>query len=391
MTKTMLKSLALCWLLASSTIACGGALPLVGGADVEAVATSVQKPANVAVFLKVTEFDEPVTDLELKNFEVTENEQKLSPEEIGLRLLPRATLANERVVLLIDISGKPRAELRRSMATAVEGFVEKVRTQVPVTVLAYDGSPGLKQVGEYAVAPATSAAPKADALVNMTASDESRDFYGAVILGVKELDVRMMQEKKPLHVGTLVVFSRGPDLAGRTTEWQAEQALENKSYDVIGIGIGEDAPYLEAVAHAGVLLAHKEEVLPVTFEDAAMRVLKTRGMYYILAYCSPGRAGTRAMRVDVSYTNKKNDDQEASYYQEYSAQGFGPGCNSETPPRFVMPRPENEAGPQQPAPAEPVPAPTEATDGDAAAKPDGKAEAKPEGDVAPPPDKPGYK
>jgi hypothetical protein len=387
MKKTMLKSLALCWLLSCAT-ACAS-LPLVGGADMEAVATSVQKPANVAVFLKVTELDEPVTDLELKNFSVTENDQALPAHEIGLRLLPRAPLTIERVVLLIDISGKPRAELRRSLASAVEGFVEKVRTEVPVSVLAYDGSPGLKPVkpvGEYPVAPATAAAPKANLLETMTAIDESRDFYGAVLKGIKELDVRMMQEKKPLHLGTLVVFSRGPDLAGRTTEFQTEQALENKHYDVIGIGIGEDAPYLEAVAHAGVILAHKEEVLPISFEDAAMRVLKTRRMYYVLSYCSPGRAGTRAMRIDLTYTDKDNDDQGASYYLEFSAEGFGPGCNSEAPPRFVMPRPVNEAAPQV-APSEPAPSPAEATGSEPAAKPD----AKPDGEVAPPPDKPGYK
>src|SRR5688500_6443274 len=113
MIKTTLKSLALAGLL-SSTTACGS-LNLVGGADMDAVKTSVQKPANVAVFLWVTEHDEPVTDLELKNFSVSENDQKLAPEDIGLRLLPRAPLTNERVVLLVDISGKPRAELRRAI------------------------------------------------------------------------------------------------------------------------------------------------------------------------------------------------------------------------------------------------------------------------------------
>ena len=382
MTKTIQKSLALLWLLTSST-ACG-TLGLVGGTDVDAVATSVQKPANVAVYLKVTEDDDPVTDLELKNFEITENDQALAPEDIGLRLLPRRTLANERVVLLVDISGKPNQELRRSLASAVEGFVEKVRTEVPVSVLAYDGSPGLKPIGEYPQAAAGEAAPKADLLETMTAVDESRDFYGAIIKGVKELDVRMMQQKKPLHVATLVVFARGPDLAGRTTEFQVDEALTDKNYDVIGIGVGDEAPYLEDVSDAGLFLAHKAETLPIVFEDAAARVLATRGQYYVLAYCSPARAGTRTLRVNVRYTAKDNDDHHGSYYTEFEAQGFGPGCNSETPPRFVVPRPANEAAPQAAA-SEPAPSPAEATSSSPA-----PAAAK-EGEVAPPPDKPAYK
>jgi hypothetical protein len=341
----------------------------------------------VAVYLKVTEGDDPVTDLELKNFEVSENDQVLSGDEVGLRLIPRWTLANERVVLLVDISGKPSPELRRSLASAVEGFVEKVRTEVPVSVLAYDGSPGLKLVGEFAQAQPGAAAPRANVLETMEAVDESRDFYGAVVKGVKELDVRMMQQKKPLHVATLVVFARGPDLAGRTTEFQADEALTDKHYDVIGIGVGEDAPYLDDVADAGVFLAHKAETLPIVFEDAAARVLKTRGQYYVLAYCSPGRAGTRTLRVSVRYTAKDNDDHHGSYYTEFNAAGFGPGCNSETPPRFVVPRPANEAAPAAPAATESAPSPAEATTTPASGEP----AAGQDGQVAPPPDKPGYK
>jgi hypothetical protein len=371
------KLLALLALL-SNTTGCAG---LLGGTDVEAVATSVQKPANVALYLEVTENDEPVTELELKNFEVRENDQVLAAEEIGLRLLPRGPLTNERVVLLVDISGKPTAELKRSLASAVEGFVEKVRTELPVSVLAYDGSPGLKTIGEFPVAAAGTAAPSADALETMTAGDESRDLYGAVIMGVKELDVRMMQQKKPVHVATLVVFARGPDLAGRSTELQAEQALETKHYDVVGIGIGQDTPYLDQLAEAGVIRAHSPDVVPIAFEDAATRVLKLRRKYYVLAYCSPARAGTRSLRIDLRYTAKDNDDRHATYYTEFDAQGFGAGCNPDTPPRFVVPRPANEAAPAPPAESAPAPSPAEAT----------TESAPQDSEIAPPPDKPEYK
>jgi hypothetical protein len=368
-----------------------GALNLLGGTDVDAVAHSVQKPANVAVYLEVTESDEPVIELDVSNFEVSENDQVLSADDIGLRLLSRAPLTNERVVLLVDISGKPTPELKRTLASAVEGFVERVRSEVPVSVLAYDGSPGLKAVGEYPVAPAGSAAPSAAALESIAAGDESRDLFGAVLKGVKELDVRMMQQKKPVHVGTLVVFARGPDLAGRVSELQAEEALENKSYDVIGIGLGEDTPYLDGLAEAGVLRSHSPDTLPITFEDAAALVMKTRGKYYLLAYCSPGRAGTRALRIDVRYTTKDNDERHASYYYEFDAQGFGPGCNPDTQPRFVVPPPENEAAragdSRSSSGGESAPSPAEATE---SAAPSGEKNA-PGSEVAPPPDKPEYK
>lgn len=378
--KTTWKLLALGALL-SSTAGCAAVGNLMSGTDVEAVATSVQKPANVAVYLEITEDDEAVADLELKNFEISENDQVLSAEDIGLTLLPREPLTSERVVLLVDISGKPSPEMKRAMASAVEGFVEKVRTEVPVSVLAYDGSPGLRSIGEYPRAPAGSAAPSASALETLNAADESRDLYGAVIKGVKELDVRMMQQKQPVHVATLVVFARGADLAGRTTELQAQEALENKHYDVVGIGVGDETPYLDNLAEAGVIRAHTPDTLPIAFEDAAARVLATRSKYYVLAYCSPGRAGARTLRVDVRYTGKDNDDRHATYQYEFDATGFGPGCRSDTPPRFVVPRPENEAAPA-PGHGGPAPDPSQATsDGTPASQ---------GGEVAPPPDKPEY-
>jgi hypothetical protein len=203
-----------------------------------------------------------------------------------------------------------------------------------------------------------------------------------MIKGIKEIDVRMMQQKKPVHVGTLVVFSRGPDLAGRTNEWNVEETLENKSYDVVGIAIGEDTPYLDDLAQGGMIRAHTANTLPIAFEDAATRVLKNRGQYYVLAYCSPGRAGTRTLRVDLRYIAKDNDERHATYYTDFDAAGFGAGCNSQTPPRFVIPRPENVAEPQQkPAASEPMPSPADATE---SGPPAG------DGEVAPPPDKPEY-
>ena len=42
----------------------GSGCALLGGARVEAVATSAQKPSNVAMLVAVTEGDDPVTGLE---------------------------------------------------------------------------------------------------------------------------------------------------------------------------------------------------------------------------------------------------------------------------------------------------------------------------------------
>ncbi|HEV8248048.1 MAG TPA: hypothetical protein VGP93_19875 [Polyangiaceae bacterium] len=369
-------------LLLALTTGCSAIGNLFGGPDVKAVATSVQKPANVALYLEVTEGDEPVTELENQNFQIYENGQLLAADEIGQRLLPREPVTNERVVVLVDLSGKPKPELRESYAKAVENFVARVQSELAVTVLAYDGGPGLKFAGDFPRAPEGSPPPNAAGLRGLAPGDASRDLYGAVLKGVKELDIRLMAQKKPVRIGTLLVFARGPDLAGRLTQEQLEQALENQNYNLIGVGVGEQTPYLDQIAHAGVIHAQGEDTVPIAFEEAASRVLKTHHKYYVIAYCSPARAGTPSLRVEVHYTSKDNDDKTGSYSYQFDAQGFGPGCNPDSTPHFVVPKSENEAAPASTS-TEPAANPADAT-----TSPNGAA---PGGEVAPPPDKPEYK
>ncbi len=377
----MRKTIALLLLL-FGTPACGAVGNLFGGPRVDALATSVQKPANVAVYLAVSDGDEPVTDLEAQNFAVYENDQLLARDQIDLQLLPRAPYTNERIVLLVDLSGKPSSEQRAAYAKAVENFLSHVQSEISVTVLAYDGSPGLKFAGDFPRDTAR-AEPTASLLRQLEGGDASRDLNGALINGLKDLDIRLHAQKKPVYVGTLVLFARGADLAGRVTDEQVQQALENSSYNVIGVGIGEQTPYLDSIARSGVVHAQSDDTVPIAFEDAASRALKTHRKYYALAYCSPGRAGTRSLRVEVEY-RKDESEKRASFATEFDAKGFGPGCKADTPPRFVVPRPENEAAPQAATSSASAPAdPSEATAGQPAPAKDGE--------VAPPPDKPEYK
>ena len=91
------------------------------------------------------------------------------------------------------------------MVKGIENFVEKVQATAPITVLAFDGSPGLRLVADYPKAAAGGATVSASPVRQLTPKDASRDLHGAVLKGIKELDVRLMQQKKPIRVGTLLV------------------------------------------------------------------------------------------------------------------------------------------------------------------------------------------
>jgi hypothetical protein len=309
-----------------------------GGVRVETLNASAQKPSNVALYLSVTDGNEPVTDLEPKNFRIYENGQELTSRIAERTLLTREPVTEERVLLLVDVSGNPSTFQLDNYAEAAQAFVRKLSARVPVAVRAFDGSPTLKAAGDY---PRGTESPRPPALARLGTKDGSRDLNGAVVAGLAELDRTLALGTKPIRLGTLVVFARGPDLAGRVDDGKLFEAIESAHHDVIGIGIGEDTGFL-SFARGGVIQSQNADTLPIAFEEAGTRVAATYGKHYLLAYCSPARAGKRSVRVEVVHEDKEGHERTGSTDYEFDATGFGPGCRPETRPRFVRPN-ETEA------------------------------------------------
>lgn len=311
----------------------GTGCSLFGGVNVENVATGAQRPANVALYVAVSDGDEPILDLEPKNFQIYENEEPLNADQVQRQLLSRESVTEERVLLLLDLSGNPDAGTRAVYARSVEAFVRKLSNSVSVSVRAFDGGNALKPAGEFTRGTAN---PNAGSLQKLSSSDSSRNLNGAVKLGLAELDRSLKSGKKPVRLGTLVVFARGGDLAGRVSESDLDGALSSTTHDVIGVGIGDDTSYLD-FARGGVIQAQAADTLPIAFEEAGSRAAKLHGKYYLVTYCSPARAGRRSVRLVVEYTTLQGDEKSGSSTYEFDAKGFGPGCKSSSLPRFDPP------------------------------------------------------
>lgn len=351
---------------------------------VDPIASSFQKPSNVALYVAVTEHGKPIGNLQLENFRISENEQLLSGDDAQPLILPQELAAYHHTLLLVDVSGETAA--LEPLSHAVAGFVESVRSAQAVSVFAFDGRPTLRFVGEF---PKSSNPTPVDlrALTKLGQSDGSRNLNGALQSGLKELDARLAQQSKPLKVGTLVVFTRGADLAGRVSQADADRALSETKHDLISVGIAEQAAStLRAIGQDGVVQAQDADSLGVAFEEAANKTRDLYEKYYLIGYCSPARGGTRRLKVEVFFRNEEGDDAHASFSQDFDATGFGPGCRAETLPRFV------------PQVARSLDRPAARTGGEPSASPPPRKEPLP-GDVAPaadddhvapPPNKPGY-
>lgn len=355
--------------------------------DVESPGHSVQKPSNVAVYLSVSEGDTPITDLTEQSFAIYENDQLISPAESKQVLLDRTLAAHHRTLLLVDVSSAKDDATRTRLSRAVAAFAANVRKNQAVTVYAFDGAADLKSIGDF---PRGETGPsELPELSGYASKDPSRNLNGAVQNGLKELGARLMTQQKSIRVGTLVVLTAGPDLAGRASAEQLQQAIDASPYQMLLIAVGTEGSYdVSGLGKNGTLWAPSLSGVGPTLEEAASKVDALMERHYLLAYCSPARAGVRRVRVEVTRQSTEGEERRGSIEFEFDASGFGPGCDPSTPPRFGGSAPAKEEEGKKP----------DDKKGEAK-KPDGKkgegkkdGAGKKDGDdaIVPPPNKPGY-
>jgi len=354
----------------------------------EPVATSFQKPSNVAVYVVVTDSGKPVTDLEPASFKIYENEQLLAADDTQQLLLPKELAVYHHTLLLVDIGGDGSSA--EPLSRAVASFVETARATQPVSVFAFDGGPNLHSVGEFGRS-GSGASVDLRALAKMASGDTSRNLNGALLSALKELDARLAAQPKRVRVGTLVVFTRGADLAGRSSRVDVDRALDGSDAQVIALGPqGLEGGTLEAIGKNGVVRTQGEDGLGVAFEEAAGKARDLYQNQYLIAYCSPARAGTRRLKVEVRFRDlEQGEDKAASFTQDFDATGFGPGCRSETVPRFVPQVARKSDGYTAPKSSGASTGSGSGLDTGAAPRVDTAAPSD-DDSVAPPPDKPGY-
>ncbi|MEZ4225457.1 MAG: hypothetical protein R3B13_31180 [Polyangiaceae bacterium] len=369
-----------------TSLGLGGCM-LFGGLHADAIAHTAERPANVAVYLSVRDGKDPVTDLAADNFHLSENGQPLGSGDTNLTLLDRRAVAEHRVLLLVDISTAKDAGARRQLARGVAGFVESVKKQQAVTLFAFDGRAEPIFVAEYPQGDGEKV-EQVQALEAQTPQDPSRNLHGAAMHAIKQLDARLLSAKKPIRIGTLVIFAAGPDLAARVTREEVEEKIRNSPHHVLTVIVAneEQDADLGDLAKDGLHRAPSVQMAGIGLDEAARRVNALEQQYYLLSYCSPARAGARRLTIDVKRTTLEGSEQSASANVDFDATGFGPGCDSSRVPRFASgttPVPVQGEDPDKPegtAPKDPGPQ-----------KPSGdKPPAKDPDEAAPPPDLPGY-
>ena len=314
---------------------------MMGTVNVEPVAVSTQRPGNVAMYVAVSEHGAPVLGLDKDSFKIYEDGKKLDNDQIKLTLLPTAAAAARHVALLVDMSKSLSADDRKALAEALRPFISKLREREAVTLYAFDGTKTVHLIADYPRD--TRAEPdekdtSIDRLLSFSRRDSSSSLYTAVMDGAQKLSASLAAEARPIENGTVIVVALNPDLAGRVDDSKLRDFVAESPHHffLLTVGPWATSTNVSFLGKNGEARAGSVHTLGSPLNDIAKAVADDFFRDYLISYCSPARAGTRQVRLEVTTRDAQGKTNKGSYQTEFDATGFGPGCSPQITPHFVV-------------------------------------------------------
>jgi hypothetical protein len=317
----------------AAALALASALPACAGLRLRLINASARRPSNVAVYFTVDRRNgEPVPGLTADRFRIYEDGRPVSQLESRQTILNPEVAAVHYTLLLMDMSGSVTESGQvPQLQAAAHAFTQRVEHYQRVGIYAFDGSPNLTPIVPFTTS-AGSASAGVSALGSFRPRDPSTNLHGAVVAALHTLERSLNQAQQPLKFGTLVVFTDGTDRANRVSRDEMMRAVNDSPYDIFAIGVGGeiDEGELRAVGRTGTVLEQNQAAVQQAFEQIAQRIEGYTQRYYLLGYCSPARAGEHEVRIEATTA----DGASGSLEHRFAADGFGPGCDPNTPPNF---------------------------------------------------------
>jgi hypothetical protein len=312
-----------------------------GGVQVEPVAVSAQKPGNVALYVAVSKQGNGVLGLQREDFKVYENGVPLDNDQVKLTLLSTNASTSRRAAVLVDMSKALKREERKSLADALRPFIARLRQREPVSLYAFDGAEKVHLVQEYAQDARAEPDEKdtsMDRLLSFNRKDASTSLYSAVVDGAEKLSASLAAEGRPVENGTLIVVALNPDSAGRIEESKVRDFVQDSPHHIFLITVGTTASSADIafIGKTGGTRAGSPMTMSAPLNDVANAVDDELFRNYLVSYCSPGRAGKRDLKLEVTTRDAQGKASVGSYSTTIDAEGFGPGCDPAVAPQFVV-------------------------------------------------------
>lgn len=306
---------------AADSMSCGYEMALLDGESLV--------PSVVRVFFQLTCDDAPTPGLTEADFVIYEDDAEISIYESEQQIVPTETGYEMSAVLLLDMSGSiVDSGSLSNLQSAASSFVASLDSTQSLAIFTFDGREDIQELVAFTAESATLIAG-IDSLSGYEVVDNSTNLNGAVIEGLALLDDRESAFANAMFSGSLVVFTDGTDQAGRVSDADAEAAAQGTTHHVYTVGLsGEvDSDHLTGIGKDGALFAAGVDELEDAFQDLGAAIVAQASSYYILAYCSPKRAGEHDLELQLIDPDGSEDIVSSLSYT-FDAEGFEGGCDA---------------------------------------------------------------
>ena len=310
-----------------------------GGSDADCTAVDMAlqqaeavAPSVVRISFKLTCDGESVPGKTEEDFTISEDGASISVFESSQQIVPTVASFQLSSVLVLDMSGSMvESGNLPGLQDAANSFISTVGGQQNIAIYTFDGRAEIEPLVPF-TQDVDSLLAGIDSLSSFEAVDSSTNLNGAVVASIAVLDAEAALHTDKLFGGTIAIFTDGKDQAGRVSDEAAEMAAGATDYAMYSIGLGGeiDTDHLDAIGKDGAFYSGDIEELSESFAAVATDILNDANSLYVLAYCSPKRAGEHELRVALN-------DTEASITQGFNAEGFEAGCDPTdfVPPEFL--------------------------------------------------------
>jgi Mg-chelatase subunit ChlD len=320
------------WLIICFLAGCGPAkdLPSIDESCVNVIDIHEAKtapPSVVQLSFRVTcesgQDVQAISGLAADDFTILESGDQISRHESSIELVPAASSFNLVSMILLDMSGSIVAtgkvvDLQAAVLTLLDTLEDTQR----VGIYLFDGREDLQVLSDFTWD--MSAHKNAvESLSDYAVVDPSTNLNGAVQQGLEILDGWQENSGVRAFGGSLVVFTDGTDQAGYVNDSAVLGAVDASDHAVYTVGLGAevDEQHLSQVGKTASFFASDVEQLESAFTDLADSIKNKAGGNYVLAYCSPKRAGEHLIQLRL------NEGAVAVEF-EFDATGFAPGCDT---------------------------------------------------------------
>ena len=253
----------------------------------------IELPSIITLnFYVLSNYMEPVIDLDYSNFSILEDDKPVSLLESNMTSFNAPVNYDLFTLLMFDLSGSVDLTILNKLVIASKQFVDILVDRGHKIAIWYFQS-DINMVISFSNDKLL-INEKLNLLNNYIKQGASTNLYGAFIKGIDALDNYETNSDNNLS-GNLVLFSDGGDTAGKKSYDQAQEIIYSSIHNVFTIGLitpdmsQQNEQILINLGKSGYESAINLDDLSQAYIYIADRVETENKKYYVLSYSSPKR------------------------------------------------------------------------------------------------------